>query len=171
MIRKSNVMHKKLLLSLLAITLARAACAADGGVDACNALPAKFEEIRANLALHTKVMTPEQIEKAVTQGPISIGRGFNYNFAFLLDYLGNEVNDWVVRAKNCGNVNQPALSRMDDVCGKQVTDFLLEWKRQKVDRATSELDSGRKIAVGKTLAARVNAICFVGAETQLFAPR
>jgi hypothetical protein len=133
----------------------------------CNDLPPKFALIKENLAVLTRTMTPEQMEAAITSGPVSAGHGFAYNFAFLPEYLHNDANAWLAQARACDTVDLPALAELDRVCDKGSSDFLTRWSAEKTRKATTELDRNRKEALGKALMSRRFVECFVRFEDQL----
>jgi hypothetical protein len=150
---------------ILAIALALPLSA--WGAD-CKDLPAKFALIKENLAVLTRTMTPEQMEAAVTSGPVSAGHGFAYNFAFLPEYLHNDVNEWLEQARGCGGVDRSALDQADETCDKGSEEFLRRWSAEKTRKAATELDRGRKEALGKALMSRRFVECVVGFEGKMF---
>ena len=134
----------------------------------CKDMRAKFGLIKQNLAVLARTMTPEQMEAAVTSGPVSAGHGFAYNFAFLPGYLHHDANQWLEQARSCPDIDGSALAQIDEVCDKGSEEFLRRWSAEKTRKATTELDRNRKEALGKELMSRRFVECVVGFEGRLF---
>jgi hypothetical protein len=163
-------MRTRLAIVLLSVTITTAAWAREVVTPTCNELPKLLQVIKANLALHTKTMTAEEVEEAFTIGPPPVARGFAYNFALLLKNIRSDIHNWVDKARTCDNVNQQVLAEYENECMARDSDFHTKWIKEKLPNAPNEPDRGRTQVLGQLLAARITASCFVDLSEKLLSP-